>query len=478
MKKETIKNIILTLLIVNCIQLTGQIWLNEKLWPEGYDFFEFTAQFPFLDGIMSVFKKVNGEGEISDATLSPNKVVINGGGARIISYDGTDTFTSALNLVVPCIKKIAAGENVATDNITVSQWQSMLRAKSIYINLGFETDGKNVGDIFGEPLGDLNKISGADSIIIYPELMLNCTYVCFKSTDSDYGVRYTLRGHSEQLTEFIKQHTEGQKNDHSFAFELRLDKDSQQEDWGQRLVTFDSDVLLSMDNLAVSDIEVKNVFHDTETLSKRADEILGAFGYKPSQIRKTVSQDGVVTYVENSATVKVSPDGMVEYTAIATDKGIKVADTKAQPSQIVNEVLEMAKKVISAADLEDTIVLKLRSPLNDTPVFSYTANFTRYFNGLPVIYNKNGATENYTLTAQFENGYIKSFKMMLQTLSVAEGKTAPKPVLDTINSFCETYNSNDKITVENILKCYYVENEGTYKTKWCIMYNGTVAVPK
>ena len=478
MKKETIKNIILTLLIVNCIQLTAQIWLDEKLWPEGYDFFEFTAQFPFLDGIVSMFKNVNGDGEISDATLSPNKVVINGGGARIVSYDGTDTFTSALSLVVPCIEEIASGNSVSTDNITVPQWQSLLRAKSIYINLGFETDGKNVGDIFGQPLSDLSKVSNADSIIIYPELMLNCTYVCFKNTDDDYGVRYTLHGHSEQLTEFIKQHTEGQKNDHSFAFELRLDKDSQQDDWGQHLVTFNPDVLLSMDNTSVSDLVVKDVFADTENLSKRADEILGAFGYKPSQIRKTVSQDGVVTYVENGATVRVSPDGTVEYNAIATDKGIKVADTKAQPSQIVNEVLEIAKTVISAADLEDTVILKLRTPLNDTPVFSYTANFTRYFNSLPVIYNKKGGTENYTLTAQFENGYIKSFKMILQGLLVSHEQTAPKPILVTIDSFCETYKESEAITVEDILKCYYVENQGTYKTKWCIKYNGTVAVPE
>ena len=478
MKKETIKNIILTLLIVNCIQLTAQIWLDEKLWPEGYDFFEFTAQFPFFDGIVSMFKNVNGDGEISDATLSPNKVVINGGGARIVSYDGTDTFTSALSLVVPCIEEIASGGSVSSDEITVSQWQSMLRAKSIYINLGFETDGKNVGDIFGQPLSDLSKVSNADSIIIYPELMLNCTYVCFKNTDDDYGVRYTLHGHSEQLTEFIKQHTEGQKNDHSFAFELRLDKDSQQEGWGQHLVTFNPDVLLSMDNTSVSDLVVKDVFADTENLSKRADEILGAFGYKPSQIRKTVSQDGVVTYVENGATVRVSPDGTVEYNAIATDKGIKVADTKAQPSQIVNEVLEIAKTVISAADLEDTVILKLRTPLNDTPVFSYTANFTRYFNSLPVIYNKKGGTENYTLTAQFENGYIKSFKMILQGLLVSHEQTAPKPILVTIDSFCETYKESEAITVEDILKCYYVENQGTYKTKWCIKYNGTVAVPE
>lgn len=478
MKKETIKNIILALLIVNCIQLTAQIWLNDKLWPNDYDFFEFTAQFPFLDGIVSLFRNGSNNDDISDIALSPNKVVINGGGARVVSYDGSDTFHSALSLVVPCIEEIASGNSVSSDTISVSQWQSMLRSKSIYINLGFETDGKNIGDIFGQPLQEISKVSNADSIIIYPELMLNCTYICFKSTDADYAVRYTLHGYSEQLTEFIKQHTVGQKNDHSFAFELRLDKNSQQAGQGQHLVTFNPDVLLSMDNTAVYDLEVRNVFADTETLSKQADNILGAFGYKPSQIRKTVSQDGVVTYVENSATVKVSPDGTVEYNSIATDKGIKVKDAKAQPSLIVNEVLEIAKDVIAAADLEGTVTLKLRSPLDDTPVFSYTANFTRYINSLPVIYDRNGVTENYTLTAQFENGYINSFKIILQNLSTSQQKTAPKTVLDTINSFCETYNINDGVTVEDILKCYYVKNSGTYKTKWCIRYNGTIAVPQ
>lgn len=476
MKKETIKNIILTLLIVNCIQLTAQIWLNEKLWPEGYDFLNFTAQFPFLDGIVSVFK--DGEGaEISDTTLSPNKVVINGGGARMVSYSDTDSFREAFDLIIPCIEELSTGNGVTTDTVSVSQWQSMLRTKSIYINLDFETDGKNLGDIFGEDLPVISKISNADSMLLYPAPVLNCTYVCFKNSAKDEIIRYTLPGHSEQLTEFIKQQTEGQKNEHAFAFELRLDKNAQQSDGFKQLMVFNSDVLLTMDTDPVKNLKVTNIFPDTETQSKRADHILGAFGYKPSQIRKTVGKDGIVTYVENSATVKVYPDGTVEYNAIATDRGIKVADTKAEPSKIVNEVLEIAKKVIAASELEDTVILKLRSPLNDTPVFSYSANFCRYYNSLPVIYNKNGKTENYALTAQFENGYIKSFKLILQNLSLDEKSTAPIMVLDTINSFFETHSVNDPITVEDILQCYYVSGDGTYQPKWCIKYNGTIAVP-
>ena len=38
-KKETLKTYTLVALILSSVFLTGKIWLDEKLWPEGYNFF-------------------------------------------------------------------------------------------------------------------------------------------------------------------------------------------------------------------------------------------------------------------------------------------------------------------------------------------------------------------------------------------------------------------------------------------------------
>lgn len=39
MKKERIKSAVLTVLVISSLLLTGQIWFNQRLWPEGYNFF-------------------------------------------------------------------------------------------------------------------------------------------------------------------------------------------------------------------------------------------------------------------------------------------------------------------------------------------------------------------------------------------------------------------------------------------------------
>ena len=39
MKKGTLKNIILVLLVASSVVLTFKIWFSEKLWPDGYNFF-------------------------------------------------------------------------------------------------------------------------------------------------------------------------------------------------------------------------------------------------------------------------------------------------------------------------------------------------------------------------------------------------------------------------------------------------------
>ena len=47
MKLEHIKNFVLFMLITSSIVLTSQIWFNEKLWPDGYNFASFLQSSSF-----------------------------------------------------------------------------------------------------------------------------------------------------------------------------------------------------------------------------------------------------------------------------------------------------------------------------------------------------------------------------------------------------------------------------------------------
>ena len=125
MKKETIKTMILTLLIVNCIQLTAQIWLNKKLWPDGYDFFGNLAGVPVIGNVVSFFNRNSSAGQIADTTTLPDKIVMNGGGARTVTHSGNEDFFEIIDVISPYVGKVFTAPS---QEIAQQDWQTMLRA--------------------------------------------------------------------------------------------------------------------------------------------------------------------------------------------------------------------------------------------------------------------------------------------------------------------------------------------------------------
>lgn len=470
MKKETIKTIILTLLIVNCVQLTAQIWLNKKLWPEGYNFFSYVQSLPIVRDITAFFDKNSSAGQISNTTTLPDKIVLNGGGARVVHHSGDDEFFSTIETISPYMEQVFS---MTSQEIAKEDWQAMLRGKSVYVDFGFNIDGKNLAAIFGSTVSASSTFSDADAMVLYPEATLNTTSVCFKNTVENSYIKYSVSNDTQKLLKFIEDKTIGEKNEQAFAFELRLDEASSPTGIEKKVVLA-SDVLLSMESKPLKKLKVSKVFENKNHVLSVADDILSAFGSNPSRLRMTVNEEGIVSYVENSATIKVYPDGLVEYNAITTEKGIKIADGQATTSKIINEVLKIAEKVVATTDPSEQVILKLRTPLSETPVTSYVARFDRYYNGLPVIDTKNNPEGN-ALYAQFENGYIKSFKIQLKNLSLAESEQTPPTVIETIDKMFEL--PFQKVTIDNLMLCYFVDGDIEVPARWSIKHDGEITIP-
>ncbi len=472
MRKETIKTIILSLLIVNCIQLTAQIWLNQKLWPEGYNFFSYARNVPIVRDIAAFFNKSSSAGQISNTTTLPDKIVLNGGGARVVTHSGDDDFFKTIEVISPYMEQVFT---LTPQPISKDDWQAMLRGKSVYFDFGFNIDGKNLAAIFGTSVTNASTFGSADTMLLCPEPALNSTSVCFKNTNDSSILKYTVQRDAAKLIKYIEDNTISEKNEQAFAFELRLD-DASDNTGMEKKVVLASDVLLSMESKPLEKLVASSVFENNNHVLNIADDILSAFGSNPSRLRMTVNENGIVSYVENSATITVYPDGVVEYNAITTEKGIKIAEGQAATSKIVDEVLKIAEKVIACTDPDEPIILKLRTPLSETPVSSYTARFDRYYNGLPVIDPKNNPEGN-ALYAEFENGYIKSFRIQLKNLSLSDERETPPTVIETIDKLFEMELGDGRVTIDNIMLCYYLDSNNDIPPRWSIKHSNTITIP-
>ena len=71
MKIERLKSILLVLLVISSIVLTVNKWFNEKLWPEGYNFFSDVKKHFIQDqSVTSAFDPV-------EEILKPAKIILN-----------------------------------------------------------------------------------------------------------------------------------------------------------------------------------------------------------------------------------------------------------------------------------------------------------------------------------------------------------------------------------------------------------------
>ena len=95
MTKERIKSFILILLIINSINLTGQMWFDTGFWTSG-EFFDSLREIPLIGSVINWIdvkeeETYNGQ-QLYDETMKPRRVVVNGGNAREVYGKKTSAY--------------------------------------------------------------------------------------------------------------------------------------------------------------------------------------------------------------------------------------------------------------------------------------------------------------------------------------------------------------------------------------------------
>ena len=86
-------------------------------------------------------------------------------------------------------------------------------------------------------------------------------------------------------------------------------------------------------------LQITNPFADNVN-EEIYEQIVELFDLQPNNLRRSISSDGTVSYIENNATVEISPIGRIDYKAVDEKKGI-LAETLYDK---LNLVWELAKK--------------------------------------------------------------------------------------------------------------------------------------
>ncbi|MEE1043213.1 MAG: hypothetical protein UH854_04545, partial [Clostridia bacterium] len=319
LNKERIKSFILILLILNSIQLTVQMWFDSNLWPSGYGFLDQVKHSAFVSTITSFFgdgqDNLSGE-QLYIKTMKPRRIIVNGGGAREVYLKESEYYNEAMNFVDSIMSDIKSSD-VSVAEISYDDWKNMFKTKSLYVDYGYIMDAENLNKLYGTTgnAGKFKQAYGFSGYVLIPDTLTGTCIVSMLNEEDNTVVEHRFSSDGTRLLEFIENCTYQKQQNDAFAFEINLDTSTETEDEVKRNVAFSPLVLLTIPTEIekIPTLETKEVFESAEELDEFSERALSIFGHNASALRKTVQNDGSITFVENNATIKFHYDGTIEY---------------------------------------------------------------------------------------------------------------------------------------------------------------------
>lgn len=468
MRKESIKNIALSLLIISSVILTLNIWSDKKLWPDGYNFFSDIKQ-----KVLSVTEKnVTGSGSLSKEKLAlPKSLIINNPPKRGIYYESSSEYDKMIDGIKEAL--ISALESDVFENVQKEEWNSAIQSKSIYISYPVVYDIDIITDILGIGKTSLDIKTVKNFAIARADLTSSYFYVYIKDGSSDSYKKCKINYDKKTFDIIMEKYAVNSSGLLPFSFELNFDKRAA--DASHQKLTIEPYVSLSITNTYHKVIDAINPIYDADTLAfnkDKLDAILKKFEFNVNTAKKYLESDGSVVYVENYGTIKIFPSGLIEYKAISPDKGIELSSSenmnfKKTFTSTLNFVTDLWNSVIPESEINLGISSDI---INDgSKVFRLEMNC--YHDGViirddiektPLHDEMNNAVE-----IVVKNGRIISYRQRFKTYIEDNDAIENGSTIDALDMLFNNELFNNGDSIRDIYPAYTFENNEC-KMSWVI----------
>lgn len=414
MSKERIKTLLLTVLVLSSIVFSGQIWFDKKLWPDGYDFFS-VYEGTFIEKIGRLFYKepapltINETGAL-DSVFSPKTIYLTYADGRL-SFNTTQEEGKEITSVFNNIIKTALSSNTYIE-ITESEWQSQLSARSIYADYSVPISFRAFGQFLDLSNVSITGMTSFDQVVIVPdEFSVNTVPVLFRDRESKKQIKILTTMDKSMVSEILSNHEMDVKLNLSYAFDMNLDTRIEGEGMEHQKVIFDSYILLPLDPIRMNVIENKPVdLQNNETL----DNVLKVFEYNPHTVKRFTETNDSILFVDTDSTLRIRKDGYLEYKASDSSKGLKIGNDRELTTAVVGSA-QLIDNLLGCFPMNESTKLFINSPLNDDNEQStYTFHFDYLFNGTPIV------SDGHAATVEVSGGNIISLKVYIKNYEEIE----------------------------------------------------------
>ncbi len=476
MKKERIKNVVLIALVISSLVMTGQIWFNEKLWPEGYNFFVNikTVAAKKISGAFGIEK--DNETVSRTSTAMPSclaaYMVKDFDHAITVLERSNNDYEAVNEYVSSVIWKAMTTDSKNVTKVSEEDWRKALFTRGFYVDYGVDYKSATFAQIFGvysfalsENVSSLRRfiITAQDSLVSDVSV-----YLADESDNEFYKISTGLD--KAEFNEKLSDLTDDATPKKRFSFFINADVPTGIA--GE--VVFAPYLILNEESTPRKTLNASNpLLHDDElTMSAYTTErLLRTFSINPKTAIKYTDTEGSIIFVQSNNTLKISADGVLSYTTVAGGKGLRLGQATGtqENAATLSKVVGLVAEVCSTLIDDDYTQLYL-SGLDETQA-AVKASFDYIYDGVPIILGgdyegKSGAY------IEFEQGYLKSYTQVLRRYARGEGTSITEPTYDA--KIFDNLSEEEKMSgIEKLFEAYNDDGtEGEKMASWFVKING------
>lgn len=442
------KNIILSTLIICALFLTSQIWFNKKLWPDGYNFFGYAENLPIIGRFFNNSdESINIEESVAQLAV-PYKAVVSNAGKREVFVPNQKEFDIITRMSFGIIDSLFEISQPEYSQVPLDELKSIITENSVFLTFEYDMDTAFIAGARGMSGETISHIAPSFAHIAITSDSSGNAVVYMCNSDNSQIYRFPVPDNGDKAQKIIGAYARKNEN-YAFAYELNLDAPSDVQSENDRLY-LSSFVLV---NVGIEDPEkliMASSPFGSELNQRQCDKLVESFGLEANTLRRSQDSDGTQKYIENSATITISPRGVITYTAVENQAGITADTTSAKIEAVLNIVIRQWALLFPDSPLSLCVAENMTSK-NDTSVIS----FNYVINGKPVIFRTDKCENG--ITAYFKGNKLVSAKFNYCNLTVLEDTDTPMPMLENFDTAYEQLGIDKPVT--HAILCYAVKPE-------------------
>lgn len=251
----------------------------------------------------------------------------------------------------------------------------------------------------------------------------------------------------------------------NYSFDLFFDKGNQKVILSPMIPIFSNPQtynVIKSENPVIKDDGTPNTFV--------INRLLNLFDINSEAMRRYTEADGTIVFVENDAILKLSADGVIDFTANSPDTGIKLTDdalsseydmicTAADFMDTVNNQISANRNLYIASDLTDEYIQPTVSQL----YFDYVIN------GFPV--SMRNINSGHAVCMTVSNGRIQKYTQVLRSYSDTGETSQTTSLIQSLDDMLKNYeNTTEQITADKIYTAYIDDGSiGSKNADWNII---------